>query len=131
MEISITLRNVAVFQISNTVSNLLVWLWILWHLYPIWISLWRDVLYLYNRKYLVTFSTTFLRFSVTDYCGWFWMGSHCKNALLMLWFLKVSPSLVPLFSWCILKTFLTVLSVILLSLLLIITSWHLLTQRQQ
>ena len=58
-------------------------------------------------------------FSVTDGFEWFWMESLHKNIQLMLGFLK-APFLVLHFSCSTLMTFLTMLSVILLSMLIIL-----------
>ena len=60
-------------------------------------------------------------FSVISSFEWFWMGSLHKNIQLMLEFLK-APFLVLHFSNYTLMTFLTMLSVILLSMLMILLS---------
>ena len=63
----------------------------------------------------------FLLFSVIDDFEWFWMESLHKNIQLMREFLK-SPFLVLHFSYYTLMIFLTMLSVILLSRLMILIS---------
>ena len=70
-------------------------------------------------EFLVRYLALFLLFSVIGGFGWFWMGSLHKNIQLMLEFLR-SPFLVLQFSYCILMTFLMILSVILLSMLIIL-----------
>ena len=72
-------------------------------------------------KFQVRYLVSFLLFSVTDGFKWFWMESLHKNIWLMLEFLK-APFLVLHFSWCILVTFLIMLSVILLSIQMILLS---------
>ena len=61
----------------------------------------------------------FLLFSVIDNSEWFWMESLHKNIQLMVEFLK-TPFSVLHFSCYTLMTFLTMLSVILLSMLMIL-----------
>ena len=63
--------------------------------------------------------TLFLLFSVIDDFAWFWMESLHRNIQLMREFLK-APFLVLHFSYFTLKTFLMMLSVILLSMLMIL-----------
>ena len=63
----------------------------------------------------------FLLFSVIDSFEWFWMESPHKNIQLMREFLK-APFLVLHFSSYTLMTFLTILSAILLSMLMILLS---------
>ena len=63
--------------------------------------------------------TLFLLFSVIDDFAWFWMESLHRNIQLMREFLK-APFLVLYFSYFTLKTFLMMLSVILLSMLMIL-----------
>ena len=62
----------------------------------------------------------FLFFWVIDSYKWFWMGSLHKNIQLMLEF--KAPFLDLHFSWYTLMTFLTILSVILLSILMMLLS---------
>ena len=69
----------------------------------------------FQVRYLVLFHL----FSVIDGFEWFWMESLHKNIQLMLEFLK-APFLVLHFSCSTLMTFLTMLSVLLLSMLIII-----------
>ena len=71
----------------------------------------------FEIRYLVLF----LLLSVIDDFEWFWMESLHKNIQLMLELLKVQ-FLVLHFSYCTLMTFLTMLSVILLSMLMILFS---------
>ena len=70
-------------------------------------------------EFQVRYLALFLLFSVTDSFQWFWMESLHKNIQLMLEFLK-APFLVLLFSCYTLMTFLTMSSVILLSMLMIL-----------
>ena len=63
---------------------------------------------------LVFFTNLFLHFPVIDGCRQFWVGSLLKNIQLMLEFLKA-----PFLVYYTLKTFLIMLSVILLSVLMI------------
>ena len=72
-------------------------------------------------EFQVRYLTLFLLFSVIDSFEWFWMEGLHKNIQLMLEFLK-SPFLVLHFSFCILITFLMMLSAILLSMLMILIS---------
>ena len=66
-------------------------------------------------EFQVRYLALFLRFSVIDGFEWFWMESLYKNILLMLEFFK-APFLVLHF----LMTFLTMFSLILLSMLMIL-----------
>ena len=72
-------------------------------------------------EFQVRYLVLFLHLSVIDGLEWFWMVSIHKNTQLMLEFLK-GPFLVIIFSYCILITFLMMLSVILLSMLMILLS---------
>ena len=72
-------------------------------------------------EFQVRYLVLFLHLSVIDGLEWFWMESLHKNIQLMLEFLK-GPFLVIIFSYCILITFLMMLSVILLSMLMILLS---------
>ena len=72
-------------------------------------------------EFQVRYLVLFLHLSVIDSLEWFWMESLHKNIQLMLEFLK-GPFLVIIFSYCILITFLMMLSVILLSMLMILLS---------
>ena len=72
-------------------------------------------------EFQVKYLAVFLLFSVIDGFEWFWMESLHKNIQLMLEFLK-APLLVLHFSYYILLAFLTILSVILLSILMILLS---------
>ena len=72
-------------------------------------------------EFQVRYLALFLLFSVIEGFNWFWMGSLYENIQLMLKFLK-APYLVLHFSYCILMTFLMMLSVILLSVLMILLS---------
>ena len=69
-------------------------------------------------KFQVRYLALFLLFSVDGF-EWIWMGSLCKIIQLMLEFLK-APFLVLHFYCYTLMTFLTMLSVILLSILIIL-----------
>ena len=70
-------------------------------------------------EFQVRYLSLFFLFSLIDGFDWFWMESLHKNIQLMLEFLK-APFLVLNFCCCILMTFLTMLSVILLSMLMIL-----------
>ena len=72
-------------------------------------------------EFQVGYLALFLRFSVIDGFGWFWMGNFHKNIQLMLEFLK-GPFLVLHFSYYTLMTFLIMLSVISLAMLMILLS---------
>ena len=72
-------------------------------------------------EFHVRYMALFLLFSVIDSFEWFWMENPHYNIQLMLEFLK-GPFLVLHFSWCVLITFLMMLSVILLSMLMILLS---------
>ena len=72
-------------------------------------------------EFQVRYLALFLLFSVIGSFEWFWMESLCKNVQLMLEFLK-APFLVLHFSCYTLMTFLTMLSVILLSMRMIVLS---------
>ena len=72
-------------------------------------------------EFQVRYLALFLLFSVRDDFEWFWMESLHKNIQLMLEFLK-APFLVLHFSYYTLMIFLTMLSVILLSMLMILLS---------
>ena len=72
-------------------------------------------------EFQVRYLVLFLHLSVIDGLEWFWMESLHKNIQLMLEFLK-GPFLVIIFSYCILITFLMMLSVILLSMLMVLLS---------
>ena len=70
---------------------------------------------------LARYLLLFLLFSVIGGFGWFWKGNLYKTIQLMLEFLK-APFLVLHFSYHTLKTFLMMLSAILLSMLMILLS---------
>ena len=70
-------------------------------------------------EFQVRYLTLFLLFSVIDGLEWFWMKSLYKNIQLMLEFLK-APFFGLHLSCYTLMTFLTMLSVILLSMLMIL-----------
>ena len=70
-------------------------------------------------EFQVRYLALFLLFSVIDDFEWFWMESLHKNIQLMQEFLK-APFLVLHFSYHTLMIFLTMLSVILLSMLMIL-----------
>ena len=72
-------------------------------------------------EFQVRYLALFLLFSVIDSFGWFWMESLHKNIQLNLRFLQ-APFLVLHFSYYTLVKFLTMLSVILLSMLMILIS---------
>ena len=72
-------------------------------------------------EFQVRYLTLFLLISIIHGFEWFWMGSLHKNNQIMLEFLK-APFLVLQFSYYTLMTFLTMLSVILLSVLMILFS---------
>ena len=71
-------------------------------------------------EYQVRYLALFLLFSVIDHFEWFWMESLHKNIQLMREFLK-APFLVLQFSYYTLMIFLTMLSVILLSTLILLS----------
>ena len=144
IELLITQRNAAFFLISSVVLDLLDQLQVFVKLYLIEfrglltslellelqhltyprLSTEFGMLVFFTNQCLIEFHirylAVFLLFSVID--GFeFWMGSLHKNILLMLEFLK-APLLVLHFSYCILMTFLMMLSVILLSVLMIVLS---------
>ena len=73
------------------------------------------------KEFQVRYLALFLLFSVIDNFEWFWMESLHKNIQLMLEFLK-APFLVLHFSYYTLMTFLTTLSITLLSMLMILLS---------
>ena len=82
------------------------------------------VVYLTNlsvMEFQVRYLALFLLFSVIDNFKWFWIESLHKNIQLMWQFLK-APFLVLHFSCYTLMIFLTMLSVILLSMLMILLS---------
>ena len=97
----------------------------LWQLiYPRLLNRFGMLVYFTNlslMEFQVRYLTLFLLFSVIDSFEWFWMEGLHKNIQLMLEFLK-SPFLVLHFSFCILITFLMMLSAILLSMLMILIS---------
>ena len=72
-------------------------------------------------EFQVRYLALFLLFWIVDSFDWFWMESFLRNIQLMLKFLK-APFLVLRFSYNTLMTFLTMLSVILLSVLMILNS---------
>ena len=72
-------------------------------------------------EFQVIYLALFLLFWIIDGFDWFWMESFLRNIQLMLKFLK-APFLVLRFSYNTLMTFLTMLSVILLSMLMILNS---------
>ena len=72
-------------------------------------------------EFQVRYLSLFFLFSLIDGFDWFWMESLHKNIQLMLEFLK-APFLVLNFSYYTLMIFLTMLSVILLSMLMILLS---------
>ena len=78
-----------------------------------------DLLHLSLMEFQVRYLALFLLFSVIDNSEWFWMESLHKNIQLMVEFLK-TPFSVLHFSCYTLMTFLTMLSVILLSMLMIL-----------
>ena len=131
-------RNKAVFLISNMVLGLLDQLQIFSQFYLIemlglltglgLLELWHMInLVAFDRvwhagflhklrliEFQVRYLALFLLSSVIDSFDWFWMKSLHRNIQLMLEFLK-SPFLVLNFSCSTLMTFLTIFSVILLS----------------
>ena len=94
----------------------------LWHLmYPMLLTGF-GMLVFFTKSSLMEFQVRYLAlflFSVIDSFKWFWMESLHKNYQLMLEFLK-SSFLGLHFFYCKLMTFLTMLSVILLSVLMIL-----------
>ena len=72
-------------------------------------------------EFQVRYLALFLLFSAIDGLKWFWMESLHRNIQLMLEFLQ-GPFLVLHFSYYTLMTFLTLFSVILLSMLMILLS---------
>ena len=72
-------------------------------------------------EFLVRYLVLFLLFSVVGGFGWFWKGNLNRNIQLMLEFLK-GPLLVLHFSYYTLMTFLTMLSVLSLSMQMILLS---------
>ena len=94
----------------------------LWHLmYPVLLTGF-GMLVFFTKSSLMEFQVRYLAlflFSVIDSFKWFWMESLHKNYQLMLEFLK-SSFLGLHFFYCKLMTFLTMLSVILLSMLMIL-----------
>ena len=72
-------------------------------------------------EFQVRFLALFLLFSVMDGFEWFWMGSRHNSIQLILEFLKAS-FLVLHFTYYTLRTFMMMLSVILLSMLMILLS---------
>ena len=95
----------------------------LWHLIYLRLLSGFDMLACWSSQmeYQVRYLTLFLLFSVIDDFEWFWMESLYKNFQLMLEFLK-APFLVLHFSYYTLMIFLTVPSVMLLSMLMILLS---------
>ena len=97
----------------------------LWHLiYPRLLTGFGMLVYFTNlnlMEFLVIYLALFLFSSVIDGWKWFWMESLHNNIQLMLEFLN-GPFLILYFSYCILMTFLMMLSVILLSMLMILLS---------
>ena len=97
----------------------------LWHLiYPKLLKGFGMLVYFTNLRLIgfqVRFLALYLLFSVIDAFKWFWMESLDKNIQSMLEFFK-GPSLVLHFSYCILMTFLMMLSGILLFMLMILLS---------
>ena len=98
----------------------------LWHLiYPRLLTGFGMLAFFTNlslTEFQVRYLTLFLLFSVIDSFEEFWIGSLQKNIQLMLEFIK-TPFWVLHFSYYTLTTFLTMLSVILLSMLLILFSF--------
>ena len=98
----------------------------LWHLiYPRLLTGFGMLVFFTNLslvEFQVRYLAIFLLFSVIDDFEWFWMESLHKNIQLMQEFLKV-PFLVLHFSYYTLMIFLTMLSVILLSLLVTLLSF--------
>ena len=97
----------------------------LWHIiYPRLLTGFGMLVYFTNislMEFQVRYLALFLLFSVIGGFEWFWMESIHENIQLMLEFLK-APFLVLHFSCYRLMTFLTMLSVILLSMLMILLS---------
>ena len=97
----------------------------LWHLiYPRLFTGFGMLVFFTNlslMEFQVRYLASFLLFSVIDDFEWFWMGSLHKNIQFMQEFLK-APFLVLHFSYYTLMIFLTMLSVILLSMLMILLS---------
>ena len=97
----------------------------MWHLiYPRVLTGFGMLVFLTNLRLMefqVKHLASFLLFSVMDGFEWFWMESLHKNIQLMLDFLK-GPFLVLHFSYYTLMTFLTMLSVTLLSMPMILLS---------
>ena len=95
----------------------------LWHLIYQRLLIGFDMLVFFTNLRLIEFQdrclSLSLLFSVIDGLEWFWMASPHRNIQLMLEFLKV-PFLVLHFSYSTLMNFLTMLSVILLSILMIL-----------
>ena len=95
----------------------------LWHLiYPRLLIGFGMLVFFKNVSLMesqVTYLTLFLLFLVIDDLRSFWIGSLHKNIQLMLEFLK-APFLVLHFSYYTLMTFLTMSSVMLLSMLMIL-----------
>ena len=95
----------------------------LWHLiYPRLLTGFGMLVFFTNlslMEFQVRYLVLFLLFSVTDGFQWFWMESLHKYIQLVLEFLK-APFLILHFTCYTLKTFLTTLSVILLSMLMIL-----------
>ena len=95
----------------------------LWHLiYPRLLIGFGMLVFFTNlslMEFQVRYLALFLLFSVIGGFGWFWIGSLHKNIQLMLEFLK-APFLVLHFSYYTLMTFLTMSSVMLLSMLMIL-----------
>ena len=96
-----------------------------WHLiYPRLLTDFGMLVFFTNlslMEFQVRYLALFLLFSVIDGFEWFWMESLHKNIQLTLEFLK-APFLVLHFSYYTLMIFLTMLSVILLSMLMILLS---------
>ena len=134
------LEKCGIFSISSMVLGLFDQLWVFLQLYliellrhltglgPLELELW-DLIYprllaafgmlvfftnLHLMEFQVRYLALFLLFSVIDSFEWFWMESLHKNIPLMLEFFK-APFVVLHFSCYTLMTFLTLLSVILLS----------------
>ena len=97
----------------------------LWHLiYPRLLTGFGMLVFFTNlslMEFQVRYSALFLLFSVIDHFEWFWMESLHKNIQLIREFLK-APFLVLHFSYYTLMIFLTMLSVIFLSMLMILLS---------
>ena len=97
----------------------------LWHLiYPRLLTGFGMLVFFTNlslMEFQVRYLALFLLFSVIGDFEWFWMESYQKNIQLMREFLK-APFLVLHFSYYTLMIFLTMLSAILLSMLIILLS---------